>query len=136
MRLLLIFLVLTITTFQTVHADLGETREQLIARYGKPNIEEGNRLYFLSDDAQIVVKMSDDGKSAQEMFGYKKDIGQNKVMEILLRSSKGQAWRATDLGYPASQMVWRYTQPELNLHASYTRDDNAHDSVYYFLIGI
>ncbi len=90
-------------------------------------------VHSSSSDVPRAMTTSSDGKTVQELYSWTKDVGQKRVMEILLRRSKGQPWRATKLDYPDTEMVWRYTQPDLDLHASYTRDDKAHDSIYYFL---
>ncbi len=124
-------------TLQTSRADPNESREQIIARYGEPidsyphttwrldqagfTSDTGTILRFSSKGAPDLVILNGDGKSIAEVYGWEKEIGQQRVMEILLRYSNGRPWRATKLDYPDTALVWRYTQPETNIHAAYER---------------
>ncbi len=134
---------LALLAARTSSADPGESREEIIARYGKPDsdradtswhLEQGDLkseartiLYFSAKGAPEIVVLNEDGKSIEESYGWIKDFGQAHVMEILLRYSKGRPWRATKLDYPDTEMVWRYTQPDTNMHAAYT--ERASDEV-------
>ena len=123
---------------RSVHADLGETREQVIAHYGKPVWQDSQHLWFAKEGVPGVVVLSADGKSIQEVYGWDKDVGQQQVMDVLLHNSQKQAWHATKLDYPTEEMVWRYTQPETKVKASYERhntDDLSRVS-YVLTIGL
>ena len=87
---------------------------------------------FSARDTLRVVR-THDGKTV-EGCGWTHDVGQKRVMDILLSRSGGRPWRATKLDYPDTEMVWRYTQPETNMHAAYERRNTDDlNRVYYDL---
>ena len=151
-NLFTIIIALSVALFapQTGHADPGETRAQIIARYGKPDDVDASTttyldksglvsepetiLRFSSKDAPAMAVLNRDGKCTEEIYGWNEDIGQKRVLAILLRYSKGTPWRATKLDYPYTEVVWRYTQPESNFHAAYERrNTDDFNRVYYGL---
>ena len=139
-RLLTVISILSfaLVTVRTGSADPNENREQIIARYGKPDdsyphttwlldqegfkSDTGTVLRFSSKGAPDLVILNSDGKSVEEVYAWDKDISQQSVMEILLRYSNGRPWRATKLDYPKPELVWRYTQPETHMHGAYKND--------------
>ena len=124
------------STLQISRADLGETREQIIVRYGKPLLEYKDTLRFRVKGAPGLVVLGADGKCVEECYDFPEALSQKQVMEILLRNSKGQAWGSVKLhssDINAVDELWRYRQPETGWRASYREDGAAHDSVYYSL---
>jgi hypothetical protein len=121
MRIILLSLVFIATTAVAAHARIGETPDQLVARYGQPLNEtdqkaEGDKIAlahvsFQKGGFQIEVTISG-GLSVEEIF--KKLNGQSITVDeahiLLTANAGGQNWSFPDKGKDA--ITW-------------TRDDHA-----------
>lgn len=61
--------------------------------------------------APSIVVLGSDGKSAEEGYGFLEAPGQKRIMELLLRNSKGLPWRVVkldDSDVTSTDVTWRY----------------------------
>ncbi len=124
------------SALQISRADLGETRGQIIARYGRPYSESKDTLRFTAKGVPGLVVLDAGGKCVEECYDFSEAPGQKRVMELLLRNSQGLPWRAVKLDssdVTATDVGWRYRQTETGWRASYTENHRLHDSIYYSL---
>jgi hypothetical protein len=108
MKILLLTFLLTVSVTATARARIGETADQLVARYGQPLSEvdqkgEGDKIplsnvVFQKGGFEIDVTLSD-GVSVEEVFkklnGNALTLGE--VRTLLSVNSQGQGWEAPQI---------------------------------------
>jgi hypothetical protein len=101
------FLLLQLFLCSSLHARLGETAEELKARFGEPKttapelttaqgkmIEIGKRSAFVQGDWRISVSIIED-RSAKETYSKPGDWTEDQFTTVLTSNSQGAAWTET-----------------------------------------
>jgi len=96
----------------TCFARLGETKDQLSARYGKAFKEDGNKLYYKLDDLNILFILYQDKASLMMVSrGNKGKLSDKEIQTFLAENAAGSGFKI-DKSEPDDPEMKYFVEPE------------------------
>jgi len=96
----------------TCFARLGETKDQLSARYGKAFKEDGNKLYYKVDDLNILFILYQDKAGLMMVSrGSKGKLSDKEIQTFLAENAAGSGFKI-DNSEPEDPEMKYFIEPE------------------------
>jgi hypothetical protein len=108
-------------TWMTAHARLGDTQDQLTARYGKGSVVGKGVLFFQAQNWTITVWLTD-GVSVAERYQNKTGLTDEDIAGLLSVNSQGHTWKVKPVEH---SLVGTFIPMADPMGKSWVRDDGA-----------